>query len=99
MTTDFDNLKREMDSRHVKNLPPALGLCEECARKTPVRVQAYPAIYCRHNKAGAYFIEPLGIWQTFSPVDNAEFGQALGIASALVTHNAQAEAPPEGERH
>lgn len=97
--SDFQNLKRELDSHQVKNLPPVRSLCDECAKKIPIRVGLHPVVFCAHNRAGAFYTEATGIWTIIHPVELAEFGQAMGIASAVIIHNAQAEAPPEGERH
>lgn len=96
----LDNLTGRLRASEVKGLPPALGLCEQCTRKTPTRLNnQLPAIYCKHNKAGAIFMEILGVWQIFHPVELDEFGIAVGVATATTVHNAQAEAPPTGERH
>ena len=96
---DLEKLKHELHGDPVPNLPPALGLCDACAHRTPVRTLMHLVLYCEHNRAGGFFSEETGAWSIISPVNLKEFCLALGFTAAILAQNAQAEAPPAGERH
>ena len=97
--TDLEKLKHELHGDPVPNLPPALGLCDACACRTPVRTALHLVLYCQHNRAGGFFDESTGCWSIVSPVEIKEFAFALGVTAAFIIQAAQAEAPPAGERH
>jgi hypothetical protein len=90
-----DRLHRK--GKPVPNLPPALGVCEACAKQTPVRVEPYLVVYCAHNRAGGFYSEATRIWTIFSPIEIGDLYLAIGFASAVST-DTPAETPPVGEQ-
>ncbi len=96
---NLEKLKHELHGNPVANLPPALGLCDDCARRTPVRTKMHLVLYCSHNKAGGFFDESTGCWSIICPVALREFAFSLGFVAAVIANNAQAEAPPAADRH
>lgn len=96
----IEQIKCELYGNPLPNMPPALGLCDACARRTPIRTKTHRVLYCSHNRAGAFYVEFSGTWTTVSPIAMPEFCQAMGVASAVIVHDAQAEAetiPAEGK--
>ena len=99
LKTDLEKIKHDLYGTPVPNLPAALALCQTCAHQTPVRTRLHLILYCKHNHAGAFFNELSRIWVTVCPVAREDFAFSVGVADAVITHNAQAEAPSAGERH
>jgi len=62
-------------------LPRPPGCCDECIQTAAVKHEAMIAVYCDHNKTGAWMHrhngELTGRWMTVSPMPGDEFAMFL----------------------